>query len=160
MKTPKDFDYDIWKDDTGHYYIRIKHTGETVRVSSDVVRELWCELYRMKKFREESVIIGKDGSRQARILSLDDDRIDTPESCPAADNAWLISSECVYEDIELEMLEQDFLKTLTEKQLQIYQLAIKERRSISECARICRIAPPTVLDRIALIQKKAKKFFG
>ena len=38
MKTPRDFDYDIWKDDSGYYYIRVKRTGETARVSKDVVR--------------------------------------------------------------------------------------------------------------------------
>ena len=56
MKTPKDFDYDIWKDDDGHYYIRVKRTGETTRVSEEVVRELWRELYRMDKYRKDTTI--------------------------------------------------------------------------------------------------------
>ena len=41
MKTPKDFDYDIWKDDDGHYFIRVKRTGEVTRVSEEVV----CPIY-------------------------------------------------------------------------------------------------------------------
>ena len=71
MKTPKDFDYDIWKDDNGHYYIRVKRTGETTRVSEEVVRELWRELYRMDKYRKDTTITDEDGSRHTRILSLD-----------------------------------------------------------------------------------------
>ena len=47
MKTPRDFDYDIWKDDSGYYYIRVKRTGETARVAKDIVRELWRDMYRI-----------------------------------------------------------------------------------------------------------------
>ena len=72
MKTPKDFDYDIWKDDDGHYYICVKRTGETTRVSEEVVRELWRELYRMDKYRKDTTITDEDGSQHTRILSLDE----------------------------------------------------------------------------------------
>ena len=74
MKTPRDFDYDIWKDDSGYYYIRVKRTGETARVSKDVVRELWRDMYRMEKYRRNTTMAETDGSRRARILSLDDNR--------------------------------------------------------------------------------------
>ena len=40
MKTPRDFDYDIRKDDNSYYYIRAKRTVETTRISEDVVRKL------------------------------------------------------------------------------------------------------------------------
>ncbi len=65
MKTPKDFDYDIWKDDDGHYFIRVKRTGEVARVSEEVVRELWLELYRMDKYRKDTTITDEDGKRSS-----------------------------------------------------------------------------------------------
>lgn len=142
MKTPRDFDYDIWKDDSGYYYIRVKRTGETARVSKDVVRELWRDMYRMEKYRRDTTMAEKDGSRRARILSLDDNRAVNRRLYPVSNESWLISRENAYEEVELELLEQDFLKTLTEKQRQVYQFVIKEGRSISECAKLCGISLP------------------
>ena len=100
-----------------------------------------------------------DGSRRARILSLDDNRAVNRRLYPVSNESWLISRENAYEEVELELLEQDFLKTLTEKQRQVYQFVIKEGRSISECAKLCGISLPSVINRIALIQKKARRFF-
>ncbi len=159
MKTPKDFDYDIWKDKDGHYCVRVKRTGEITRVSEDVVRELWRVLYRMEKERKNTTITGNDGTRHTRLLSLDESPAITPELRFVQNAPWLVSQETAYEDVELAVLEQDFLKTLTAKQRKIYQLAIKEGQSISACARSCGISSPTVLSHIELIRKKAKLFF-
>ena len=159
MKTPKDFDYDIWKDEDGHYCVRVKRTGETTRVSEDVVRELWRELYRMEKERKNATITENDGTRHTRLLSLDDSPAIHPELRPAQNAPWLVSQETAYEDVELAVLEQDFLKTLTAKQRKIYQLAIKEGQNISACAESCGISSPTVLSHVELIRKKAKLFF-
>ena len=140
MKTPKDFDYDIWKDDDGHYYIRVKRTGETTRVSEEVVRELWRELYRMDKYRKDTTITDEDGSQHTRILSLDDSWAANPELLPTKNEPWLLSKESAFENIELEMLERDFLKTLTEKQQRLYHLRFKMGLTVPECAKRIRKA--------------------
>ena len=159
MKTPKDFDYDIWKDEDGHYCVRVKRTGETTKVSEAVVRELWRELYRMEKERKSTTITGNDGTRHIRLLSLDESPAIHPELCAVQNAPWLVSRETAYEDVELAVLEQDFLKTLTAKQRKIYQLVIKEGQNISACAESCGISSPTVLSHVELIRKKAKLFF-
>ncbi len=159
MKTPKDFDYDIWKDDDGHYYIRVKRTGEVTRVSEDVVRELWMELYRMDKYRKDTTITESDGSQHTRLFSLDDSWAANPELRPTKNEPWLLSKENSFEDVEVEMLERDFLKTLTEKQQRVYQVVVKEGHSISHCARLCGISPAAVFYSIELIKKKAKNIF-
>ena len=140
MKIPKDFDYDIWKDDDGHYYIRVKRTGETTRVSEEVVRELWRELYRMDKYRKDTTITDEDGSQHTRILSLDDSWAANPELLPTKNEPWLLSKESAFENIELEMLERDFLKTLTEKQQRLYHLRFKMGLTVPECAKRIRKA--------------------
>ena len=81
MKTPKDFDYDIWKDDNGHYYIRVKRTGEVTRVSEEIVREMWREVHRMERHRKNTTILDEDGNPHARILSLDDSRVAIKQMC-------------------------------------------------------------------------------
>ncbi len=159
MKTPKDFDYDIWKDDSGHYYIRVKHTGETTRVSEEVVRELWRELYRMDKYRKDTTITDEDGSQHTRILSLDENGTASQKGHSAPNEAWLISRENAYDDIEFELLEQDFLKTLTMKQQRLYRLRFKQGLTVSECADRIGINTRNVDKMICLIRKKAKLFF-
>ena len=157
MKIPKDPDYDIWKDDDGYYCIRVKRTGEVVTGASEkIVRVFWLDQYYAKKRSKDSTITDKNGIKHRRIYSLDEDR----DSNEERRDAHFIHSQNPYEQLETEMMEHDFLKTLTKKQRQIYRLRVQEGRSISECARICGIAQPTVLDRIKQIQEKAKYFFG
>ena len=159
MKTPKDFDYDIWKDDDGHYYIRVKCTGETTRVSKEVVRELWRELYRMDKYRKDTTITDEDGSRHTRILSLDENSAASEKGHSAPSETWLISRENAYDDIEFELLEQDFLKTLTAKQRRLYHLRFKMRLSILQCADQIGTTESNAEQMLLRIKKKAKLFF-
>ncbi len=160
MRTPKDFDYDIWKDTAGHYYIRIRRTGETARVSNDVVRELWRELHRMRKHQREATVTDKNGSRHARILPLYDKRSDDSESGYIPDESRLMSSEHPYENIETEMMEQDFLKTLTEKQRLIYRLYFKSGLTVPECAGQIGTSKSNIDKHLCRIRKKAKVFFA
>ena len=159
MKTPKDFDYDIWKDDDGHYFIRVKRTGEVTRVSEEVVRELWMELYRMDKYRKDTTITDADGSQHSRLFSLDDSWAANPELRPTKNEPWLLSRENSFEDIELEMLERDFLKTLTEKQRRVYHLRFKMGLTVPECAKRLEINVRNTFKLIGQIRKKAKIFF-
>ena len=159
MKTPKDFDYDIWKDDDGHYFIRVKRTGEVTRVSEEVVRELWMELYRMDKYRKDTTITDEDGSQHSRLFSLDDSWAANLELRPTKNEPWLLSRENSFEDIELEMLERDFLKTLTEKQRRVYHLRFKMGLTVPECAKRLEINVRNTFKLIGQIRKKAKIFF-
>ena len=159
MKTPKDFDYDIWKDDDGHYFIRVKRTGEVTRVSEEVVRELWMELYRMDKYRKDTTITEADGSQHSRLFSLDDSWAANPELRPTKNEPWLLSKENSFEDIELEMLERDFLRMLPERQKIIYQLRFKQGFTLEECAARIGTSRRNVDSLIRKIRKKAKLFF-
>ena len=159
MKTPKDFDYDIWKDDDGHYFIRVKRTGEATRVSEEVVRELWMELYRMDKYRKDTTITEADGSQHSRLFSLDDSWAANPELRPTKNEPWLFSRENSFEDIELEMLERDFLRMLPERQKIIYQLRFKQGFTLEECAARIGTSRRNVDSLIRKIRKKAKLFF-
>ncbi len=159
MKTPKDFDYDIWKDDSGHYYIRVKRTGETTRVSEEVVRELWRDLYRMDKYHKDTTITDEDGSQHTRILSLNSSGTMNPVPQSTENIPWLCSREDAYEEIETEMLEQAFLATLTEKQKRLYKLRFKMGLTVPECAKRVGANKRNVDKMIRLIREKAEKFF-
>ncbi len=159
MKTPKDFDYDIWKDDDGHYFIRVKRTGEVTRVSEEIVREMWREIHRMERHRKNTTILDEDGNPHARILSLDDNRVTNSNLLSIQNEPWLVSKENAFERIELEMLEQDFLKTLTENQRRVYHLRFKMGLTVSECAKRIGTNKANIDKHILRIRKKAKIFF-
>lgn len=40
MKTPKEFDYDLWTTGGGECFVRVKATGDTTAVSVEVMRTL------------------------------------------------------------------------------------------------------------------------
>ncbi len=159
MKTPKDFDYDIWKDDSGHYYIRVKRTGETTRVSEEVVRELWRDLYRMDKYRKDTTITDEDGSQHTRILSLDEDSTASEKGCSAPTESWLVCRENAYDDVEFELMEQDFINTLTAKQRRLYHLRFKMKLSVLQCAEQIGTTESNAEQMLLRIKKKAKLFF-
>lgn len=50
MKTPKEFDYDLWIAEDGRYMVRVKATREECAVSQAVFRKLRAE---EKKLRRE-----------------------------------------------------------------------------------------------------------
>ncbi len=159
MKTPKDFDYDIWKDDSSHYYIRVKRTGETTRVSEEVVRELWRDLYRMDKYRKDTTITDEDGSQHTRILSLDEDNTASEKGCSTPTESWLVCRENAYDDVEFELMEQDFIKTLTAKQRRLYHLRFKMKLSVLQCAEQIGTTESNAEQMLLRIKKKAKLFF-
>ncbi len=155
MKTPGDFDYDIWKDENGLYFVRVKRTGEITQVSEEVVRELWLELYRMSRYCLNTTFIDADGCKRSRIVSLDEARdSDTDDS-----DSCFVGSENPYDAVENEMMESTFLKVLTPKQRRIYELRFKMRLSISECANRLGVSSRNVDKLIRLIRNKAKRFF-
>lgn len=159
MKTPKNFDYDIWKDDSGHYYVRVKRTGETTRVSEDVVRELWRELYRMAKYRKETTITDADGTRHSRIYSLDSGWDKDREEQSEPNEPWLKTHDNPYEAVETRMLEADFIRQLTEKQKAMYRLYFQQGLTVAECAARIHTTVRNAEKLISAIRKKAKIFF-
>ena len=158
MKTPKEFDYDIWKDDEGHYYIRVKRTGEVTRVTQKIVREMWREIHRIERHRKNTTILDEDGNPHARVLSLDDNRVANSNLRSIQNEPWLVSRDRSFEDVEFEILEHAFLKTLTKKQRRVYYLHFKMRLTVPECARRIGINPRNVDKTIRAIKEKAKFF--
>lgn len=159
MRTPRDFDYDIWKDDNGYYYVRVKRTGETTRVSAEVVRELWRELYRMEKHRRDTTIAETDGSHHSRIYSLDSG-MDASEDLRTIQNEpWLISRNDPFADVETRLIEQDFMNLLTDKQRAVYRLHFKLGMTAAECAAHNHTSVRNVEKLISALRKKAKDFF-
>ena len=113
----------------------------------------------MDKYRKDTTITEADGSQHSRLFSLDDSWAANPELRPTKNEPWLFSRENSFEDIELEMLERDFLRMLPERQKIIYQLRFKQGFTLEECAARIGTSRRNVDSLIRKIRKKAKLFF-
>ena len=156
MKTSKNRDYDIWKDDDGYYCIRVKRTGEVVtRAPEDLVRSIWLLDYYADQEAENDTITDEDGTKHRRIYSLDEER-DFKERLQ---DVHSIYAHNPYEQLEAEMMERDFLKTLTKKQQKMFYLRFKLELPVSECAKRTGVTESSVDKLIRRIREKAKIFF-
>ncbi len=158
MKTPKEFDYDLWKSEEGKCFIRVKTTGEVSQVNQAIFKELRNEAMRMYRRQKGVPVYGVENGKSivmghSTTLSLDANSNEKTES------SWARGDNDFTEDIITDMLEQEFRKTLTAKQLDVYLSCLIGGISASDYAIANGIKPPSVFETISFIRKKAKKFF-
>lgn len=154
MKTPKEFDYDLWKTEEGRYMVRVKETGEVCEADSATMRLLRAEEKRLRRSMQGAPAIGS-GEREI-VLSLD--YVSTDESGEMTP-VWLEDPSNV-EDMTLDkLLFSELLESLTEKQRELFTSCIQNGISLREFARSKRIDFKSARERMEQIQKKYKKFF-
>ena len=145
MKTPKEFDYDLWTTESGECFVRVKATGETTAVSVEVMRTLRAEEKAMRRARE------KDG---ASLLSTDEAEDDS------STGEWRADSVDYAEIAETRVLNEQIQRLLTEKQLDIYLSCMKGGMGIREYARLHGVKHQSVFETTETIRKKVKKFLS
>lgn len=150
MKTPKEFNYDLWTTGEGpdkKYWVRIKSSGEISEVNHKVMMFLRSEEKKLRRAIERLEMIG------GNILSLDAPPDEDEES------SWLEDSRRYEDDVLNEQEEKTFCVLLTEKQLEVYKNCICEGITPAEFSRMKQITRQSVEDAITQIKKKAKKYF-
>ncbi len=163
MYKNKEFEYDLWKTDNGHYYARVKATGEASEVSRDIFRYLRCqekETYRkqeLRKANDAKATVDESMRKKAAVenpLSLDPMNEDVGES------AWG-STEFDFTDIVcLGMLLAEFEQTLSEKQLEVYTCVLKNRETLQAFADRKGVTKRSVCYVLKKIHEKAELFFN
>ena len=153
MKTLHEFDYDLWAiEDNGkkRYFARINATGEETEISLKVMRLLLNQEKQMRREYAKRKSIGT-------VLSLDAicDGGDVNEAVWLQDKKQNVDIDILWSD-----LKDDFGKTLTDKQLSVFNECLIQGKSIIEYAAEHSVTRQSVYDAIALIRKKAKKYFG
>jgi len=155
MKTPKtpiEFDYDLWTTEDGKCMVRVKHTGEQCEVNRDTFRSLRLEEKRVRRSYGKPAL-SDENERGSSVLSLDV----LPDECETP--SWLIDPYDCISEVELEMLEDDFQKTLTSREKDVYMLCIRKGCSQKECADRTGLSFTRVCKIVTGIRKKAKIFF-
>lgn len=152
MKTPIDFEYDLWTTEEGKCMVRIKATGEVTEVDRAVMAVLRGEEKRLRRnlAKEKNDEIGG-----ATVLSLDADPED--ENCEAP---WMVDPHDFADDIASEILEKQLIASLTDAQLDLYEKCIKGGMSLREYARAEGVNYKGAWKRKDQIQKKFKKIWG
>ena len=155
-KTPLEFDYDLWTTEDGTCMVRIKETGETCEVSRDIMRLLRSEEKKLRRTQAGVPVSGCPEEIRASLLSLDYvSMVDAEGMSPA----WLEAPSNLEEDVVTLILDEEFRKTLTPTQLDIYVACILNGISYKEYADQNGGAYHSIQKAIYLIRKKAQKFF-
>lgn len=153
MKTPIEFDYDLWREEE-KYMVRVKRTGEVCEVDADTMRMLRAEEKRLRRSMQGAPVAGS-GERET-VLSLDYASADeSGEMTPA----WLEDPANVENITVDKLLFSELLESLTEKQRELFTSCIQNGISLREFARSKRIDFKSARERMERIQKKYIKIF-
>ncbi len=149
MYKSKEFDYDLWttnENGTKHYWARVRATGEMTEISHEVMKFLRAEEKRV--YREITAI-----QKYGLPLPLDiphDDEISSWEE----DNNYSVV------EMETRLEEEEFRHLLTEEQLDVYNHCILGDETAIAYGKRHGKTQQAVTATIALIRKKAKKYFN
>lgn len=156
-KTPVEFDYDLWTTEDGKCMVRVKATGETTEVDREVMKMLRNEEKKLRRSYDTSgSSASEDGeeTQSSAVLSLDAVPEDDVKS-----SAWLESPEKMEDDIITGLLEQEFINSLTQPQLDVYMNCMRGNMSMLSYAKRNSLSFSTVKDTRDAIRKKFKKIF-
>lgn len=160
MKTPKDFDYDLWITEDGQYMVRIKATREECAVSQEVFRKLRSE---EKKLRREmdgvpTRNVDEDGRTiKAAMLSTDFVNVQGSEDMGPS---WLIDPHDFEQDLILQESLRELRKQLTKRQLEVFEKCLVGEMSLRDFADSKGIHFTSVDETVRAIRRKAKIFWG
>ncbi len=154
MKTPIEFDYDLWREEE-KYMVRVKRTGEVCEVDADTMRMLRAEEKRLRRSMQGAPVAGS-GERET-VLSLD--YVSANESGEMTP-AWLEDPLNLEDSVFAKIFEREFISTLTPTQYELYVECLCGGLSLSAYARKCDRSFSSIKDTRDAIRKKFKKFFG
>lgn len=135
--------------------VRVKATGEVTEVAREVMRMLRAEEKKLRRSMTGVPIPGCE-DETATMLSLD------YVSYPGGEDmepSWLMNPISMEDEVITEMLEAEFVQTLTDYQREIYEACMKNGMRASDFARSHGVDHSTIRDMKRLIIKKSKKFF-
>ena len=157
MKTPIEFDYDLWTTEEGKCMVRVKLTGEVCEVSRETMRVLRNEEKKLRRSKTGVPIAGcEDEDETATLLSLDFVSVqDAEEMSPA----WLEDHNDMETSVITQMLEEGLRRSLTRVQLDIFLNCLLGGISYKDYADKKGVSYQSVQQAIILIRKKAQKIF-
>lgn len=158
MKTPIEFDYDLWTTEDGKCMVRVKGTGEVTEVDRDVMRLLRAEEKKLRRTygtRDSSEEEKGDNSSLGIILSLDSLPDDEVKAA-----SWLADSKNYTDDVLTDILLGDFKQTLNPLYLSVFESCIINGTTVRQYAAEHNISKSYVSKIENALKEKLKNFFG
>ena len=150
MKTPIEFDYDLWTTKDGKCMVRVKSTGETCEVSREAFRVLRAE---EKRLRRSYTAAASDGDEAHPILSLNVLPEDSEKS-----PSWLTDHEDFTDEVLTRLVIQEFRATLSSIHCAIFDQCLLGDKTIRAFAEEYGLQRSTVWDITNSLRKKLKKY--
>ena len=150
MKALKEFDYNLWTTEENgvkKYFVGVKATGEVTEVDAEVMKVLRNEEKKMRRHIEEEGELGAP-------LSLDSAVGDENNS------TWMTDTYNLAEDVQTEIMEVNFIRSLSPLQKTVYRYCVKGYGSPSDFAAKQGISKQAVSNTLRKIREKAKIFFA
>lgn len=120
-KTPVEFDYDLWTTEDGKCMVRMKSAGDITEVSREVMKILRAEEKQMRRSFTGETPEGEEDERADTILSLDYVSYEDGEDMISP---WLADSVNIEDECITGMMLREFKKTLTRKQLDVFEKCV------------------------------------
>jgi hypothetical protein len=144
MKTPREFDYNLWttgESEEKKYWVKIKATGEVTEISHEVMKYLRSEEKRMR--REAMEVSNGKSPLHLNIITNDENA-----------EYWLSDSFSVEDEVLTKISIEKFLCTLTLRQQDIYRSCMEGGMMATEYAEKNSLHRNTVLSEISVIREK------
>lgn len=155
MKTPVEFDYDLWTGEDGRRMVRVKHTGEECEVDVDTFRLLRAEEKRLRRSMQGVPVPGGGKEETSAMLSLD--IVSVEDGGENLTPGWLEAPDNTENTVMLRLTLRELRGVLTPVQLDIYKMCLLGGVSYKDYANRKGVSYQSVQQAVILIRKKAAK---
>lgn len=157
MKTPTEFDYDLWTAKDGKRMVRVKCTGEVCEVDEATFRFLRKEEKALRRSMQGIPVPGSKNGETFTVLSLD--YISSEEASEETDHAWSRTSDNTEETVMVYLADLELRSMLTEAQLGVYEECLLGGLSYKDYATLHGVSYQRVQNAVNQIRIKASNFF-
>ena len=155
MKTPIEFDYDLWTTEDGKCMVRVKQTGEVCEVSRETMKILRNEEKKLRRSMSGVPVIGCE-EEKTTLLSLDYVSYEGGEDMSPA---WLADPLDFENDALFHIRLKEFKAVLTPLELSVFECCIVRDLTMRGYEEEFHVDKSKVSRAKKSIQEKYKKFF-
>ena len=155
MKTPIEFDYDLWTTEDGKCMVRVKQTGEVCEVSRETMKILRNEEKKLRRSMSGVPVIGCE-EEETTLLSLDYVSYEGGEDMSPA---WLADPLDFENDALFHIRLKEFKAVLTPLELSVFECCIVRDLTMRGYEEGFHVDKSKVSRAKKSIQEKYKKFF-
>lgn len=164
-KSPQKYDYDLWKDENGRCFVRVKETAEVTEVSEDVMRLLRREEKRMRRAstpfdeQKEDSFLYRCFYAVNHPLSLNVSPEGMSEDDDSYGEEWYPSCADTEREAFDSLLQAEMAQQLAPRQEDVFRKCLLEEEGVYEYAHSEGISFQSAYYTLQKAKEKLKKFY-